>query len=159
MIAPWNLTFAEYKSQRIAASGVDADVFCEAYSDSHLTREYLDAIADPPRDADLDLRVYDALPAGLQSRWRKFSFTLDTKLAARMMAENEAADAPYKCAKEFVKRKIAELEGIRRTNAEFIRLERLRNWSARLNAPFATDAEKDKIVAKLKRFADYSLTM
>lgn len=156
MNAPWNLTFDEYKAARIEESGVGAEDFCEAYSDAHLTNEYLSVIADPPRDADLDLRIYDTLSTGMQKRWRKFSFTLDAKLIARTEAEYTAARAPYVQAETYVRRKIVALEGIKRTETEYTRLERLRSLELRLKAPFATDAEKDVIVTKLKRFADYA---
>lgn len=153
----WDQTFDEYKAARIADSGVSEEEYCEASSDEHLRREWLDALADPPRDYELDLRVYDTLPIGMQRRWLKFSFNLEKRLTDRAEAEMVQRSQLYAPAEQFLSQNVATLEA-QKPNLNTYghkRLERMRGLLVALQAPFATAAEKNDIVSKVKRFRGF----
>ena len=171
---PWQMTFEEYRESRLKyadKNGMSRDEYQESYPDEALRSQYLSIIQDPPRDAKIDLRVYDQLPEALQARWRKFIASVDEQLNERVSEASKQEDAKYRPARDYIKRKIEEYNVLRKSkekkNArgqvesgglnekDFKDDLKLKDMLKVLDAPFSSMESKDSVISNLNRRKDY----
>lgn len=82
----YTLTFDEYVAARCGEYGEE---YLEHYPVETLRRDYYRLFHNAPREAEIPLHVYDALPPAVQATLYKYNYSLPDRLRAREVAARE----------------------------------------------------------------------